>query len=358
MQTTEYQLRDRIDQLADYRGEGTELVTVAVPPDKSLQTIRERIDREQAQAENIKSDRTRTNVQDALGRIRRHLQAYEETPPNGLVVYAGVVDGELRDDVFDDLDRPVDVSIYRCAAEFETAPVEQALTPSTAYGLVVLERGRAALGRLAGERIVDTRTIESQVMGKSRAGGQSAQRFERERDRQKHEFFTQVADAVEGTFLSEPTVDGLVLGGTTITVDEFQQGDYLHHELRDRVLGVYPVEYATEQGLAQLVERAEDVLSDAQRRRERAALDRFFTALGRDGDVAYGTDATRTAIEYGAVDVLLVADTLPPEQVRDLETATTDQGGECLIVSTDTDRGAQFETALGGLGAFLRFPIE
>ncbi|MCU4802381.1 hypothetical protein OB920_18550 [Halobacteria archaeon HArc-gm2] len=164
MQTTEYELRDRIDQLADYRGEGTELVTVAVPPDKSLRTIRERISREHTQAENIKSDKTRTNVQDALGRIRRHLQAYEETPPKGLVVYAGVVDGELRDDVFDDLDRPVDVSIYRCAAEFETAPVEQALTPSTVYGLVVLERGRAALGRLAGERIVDTRTIESQVM--------------------------------------------------------------------------------------------------------------------------------------------------------------------------------------------------
>ncbi|WP_101295967.1 peptide chain release factor aRF-1 [Halegenticoccus soli] len=358
MQTTEYELRDRINQLATYRGEGTELITVAVPPGKSLHTVRERINREYAQAANIKSDQTRTHVQDALGRIRRLLQAYEETPPSGLVIYAGVIDGELQDAVFDDLSVPVDVSLYRCAAEFETAPVEQALTPSEVYGLVVLERGRAALGRLAGERIVSSRTFESQVMGKSRAGGQSAQRFERERDRQKHEFFEQVADAVEQTFLDEPTVDGVLLGGTTITVDEFQQGGYLHHELRNRILGVYPIEYATKQGLSQLVERAEDVLSDAERRREREALDRFFTALGQDGDVAYGAAETRTALDYGAVDVLLVSDARPSAEIRELEVATTDHGGECLVVSTDTDRGAQFDTAFGGLGALLRFPIN
>jgi len=153
MQITEYELRNRIDQLTNYRGEGTELITVAVPPGKALHAVRERVDREYAQASNIKSDQTRTHVQDALGRIRRHLQAYEETPPSGLVIYAGVVDGELQDAVFDDLDVPVDVSLYRCAAEFETAPVEQALTPSEVYGLVVLERGRAALGRLAGDRL-------------------------------------------------------------------------------------------------------------------------------------------------------------------------------------------------------------
>ena len=113
MQTTEYELRDRINQLAAYRGEGTELITIVVPPDKSLRTVRERITREYAQAANIKSDQTRTHVQDALGRIRCLLDAYEETPPNGLVIYAGVVDGELQDAVFDNLDIPVDVSWVR-----------------------------------------------------------------------------------------------------------------------------------------------------------------------------------------------------------------------------------------------------
>ena len=128
--------------------------------------------------------------------------------------------------------------------------------------------------------------------------------------------------------------------------------------MRDRILGVYPIEYATKQGLSQLVERAEDVLSDAERRREREALDRFFTALGQGGDVAYGADETQTVLDYGAVDVLLVSDARPTAVIRELEEATIDQGGECLVVSTDTDRGAQFDTAFGGLGALLRFPIN
>ena len=59
-----------------------------------------------------------------------------------------------------------------------------------------------------------------------------------------------------------------------------------------------------------------------------------------------------------AVDVLLVSDARSPAEIRELAAATTDQGGECLVVSTDTDRGTQFDTALGGLGALLRFPIN
>ena len=358
MQIQDYELRDRIDRLADYRGEGTELISLAVPPDKSLRTVRERIDREHAQAENIRSDRTRARVRDALGRLRRLLRAYEQTPPNGLVVYVGTVDGELREFVFDDLDVPVDASLYRCAPEFDLAPVERALAPSETYGLVVLERGRAALGRLAGERVLPLQSFESQVMGKTRAGGQSAQRFARERDRQKREFFDRVAAAAEAAFLGDDPVEGLLLGGTTITVEEFRGDGYLHHDLRDRVLGVYSVEYATEQGLSQLVDRAEAVLDDAERARTREVLERFFTALGRGGDVVYGPEETRVALDYGAVDVLLVSEALSADEIREFETATTEQGGECVVVPTGTDRGTQFEAGFGGVGALLRFPVD
>ena len=220
-------------------------------------------------------------------------------------------------------------------------PVKRVLTPSETYGLLVLERGRATLGRLAGERVVPLESFESQVMGKTRAGGQSAQRFARERDRQKHEFFDQVAAAAESAFLSDVPVEGLLLGGTTITVDEFQAGEFLHHELRNRILGVYPVEYATEQGLSQLVEQADSVLDSAEQQRTREALERFFTAL-----------------EYGAAEVLLVSETLSADEIRELEIATTEQGGECIVVPSGTDRGARFEADFGGIGALLRFPIN
>jgi len=34
------------------------------------------------------------------------------------------------------------------------------------------------------------------------------------------------------------------------------------------------------------------------------------------------------------------------------------EGGDCLVVPTDFDRGRQFSEAFGGVAAILRFPIE
>lgn len=80
--------------------------------------------------------------------------------------------------------------------------------------------GQVGFGRLVGKRVIPIRTLESQVMGKSRATDR-VRRFERERDRKKREFFEPVTDTAKQTFLGGPTVDGVLLGGTTITVDEF-----------------------------------------------------------------------------------------------------------------------------------------
>nr|WP_240147652.1 hypothetical protein [Halorussus sp. JP-T4] len=162
-----YDLRDKIDQLEPLEGEGTELVTITMPSSKSISSIRERIAQEHAGAENIKSDQIRNRVQQALKRIQRILQRYQETPENGLVVYAGVVDGELTSHVFDDLPRPVTESTYRCDDHFDLTPLIDVVAPSDTFGLVVIERGRAAIGRLVGERIIPIRSFESQVMGKS-----------------------------------------------------------------------------------------------------------------------------------------------------------------------------------------------
>jgi peptide chain release factor subunit 1 len=124
-----YELRDRIESVQNTEGEGTELVTLSIPAEKDLHSVRQRIEQEYAGAENIKSDQTRNRVQRALGRVRRVIRRYGHTPPNGLVVYAGVVDGELTEFVFDDLPEPVNESRYECADEFVTEPIEHVLEP-------------------------------------------------------------------------------------------------------------------------------------------------------------------------------------------------------------------------------------
>jgi peptide chain release factor subunit 1 len=356
--TDVHDLRDRLDRIAAREGEGTELVTLTVPPDADLRSVRDRIADEHAGAANIRSDRTRERVRRALDRVQRELRGYAETPEHGLAAFAGVVDGDLEAHVLEEFPRPLPSSTYRCDDRFHVEPVRAAVEPGERFGLLVVERGGAAVGRLAGDRVVPIRSFDSRVMRSSRAGGQSAERFARERERQAHEFYEEVADVAREAFLGDDPVEGVVVGGTLSTARRFVDEGYLDHRLERRVLGTYGVEYATEQGLEGLVAAAGDDLLDAEHRRARDRLTEFFERLRDDDRVTYGADAIDRAVEYGAVDELLVADSVDRERRADLETAVDHQGGDTLVVSTETDRGERFARAFDGVGALLRFPVN
>ncbi|WP_207587310.1 Vms1/Ankzf1 family peptidyl-tRNA hydrolase [Halomontanus rarus] len=392
---TDYELHERIETVADATAERDELVTLSVPADDSLGSARERVETEHASADYIDSDEASTHLTDALERVRRTLHEYEELPDNGLVVYAGVLGGDITDFVFDDLPSPVEDEVFVQSNEFDTDPLDVAADDAPTYGLLVVERGGAVLGWLEDDRVVLEETHDSDVMGKTRAGGQSEGRFERERERQAEEFYDTVADAAARTFLDDPSatassaeaeelreqkrsangesddttdtdddsrIDGLLVGGTTVTAEQFLEEADLDHRLEERLVGPFSVEYASEQGLRQLVENAEDHLEDAQHARAREALERFFTELQADGEgeteATYGREEVDRALEFDAVETLLVAETLDVEEIRELEERVTDAGGECLVVSTGFEAGQRLEQAFGGVAALLRFPIE
>jgi peptide subunit release factor 1 (eRF1) len=78
---------------------------------------------------------------------------------------------------------------------------------------------------------------------------------------------------------------------------EVVDGDYLDHRLRDRLLGTYGVEYATDQG----VDAVEGELLDAEQRAVHETIEVFFAGLRGENPVVYGVEAILQAAEYGAV---------------------------------------------------------
>ena len=368
------ELSARIEAVRNVTADANRLVTLAVPPDRAVGEALERIEEDRAEAEYIDSGSSSKRQRRALERLQHRLHDYDRTPENGLVLYVGVADGDLIEYAFDDLPAPVEEWRYETANAFDATPLETVARPSETYGLLVIERGGAALGRLDGDRVETVETFDSDVMGKTRAGGQSAQRFERERERQKEEFFRSVANEARRAFLDvesdaatpddgeadDVAVDTVLLGGTEITVDEFRRGEYLDYRLRDRIVGgAFPVEYATEQGLEELVERARESLPDAEEREAREALDAFFDALESDAaDVVYGREATDEALEYGAVETALASEALDPDVIREVRDRAADEGGEFVLVPTAFERGGQFAEAFDGVGGVLRFPVE
>ncbi|UPV74828.1 peptide chain release factor 1 [Halorussus limi] len=371
-----YERHERIERVEQAEATENDLVTVAIPPDKSLGEALERVEEDRAEAEYIDTEGEDAAYLEALEAVRSILQHHETTPENGLVVYAGVVDGEVVEYVFDDLPSPVLEFVYERGNEFDAGLLDAAAEgPTKTFGLLVVERGGAALGLTENEDVRVVETFESDVMGKSKAGGQSAQRFERDRERQKEEFFETVADEAKRAFLGDhddesasaaTDVDGLLLGGTSVTVADFREGDHLDHRLEDRLVGdPVSVEYASEQGLRQLAEKASDRIEDAERREMRETLDRFFDALEAGGGssddsdpVVYGRDSVAEALEYDAVETALVSADLPAEEVREIQDLTDAEGGDCVVVPTDFERGRRFGEAFDGEAAILRFPIE
>jgi len=398
-----YEFQKVIEELKDYRGSGTQLVSIYVPPDTLISDVVEHVTQEHSEASNIKSKDTRTNVQDALKSIKDRLKYYGTNPPeNGMVLFSGAIDsGGGRTDmitkVLEDPPEPIQSFRYHCDSEFLTEPLEEMLADKGLFGLVVLDRREANVGWLKGKRVEPVKSATSLVPGKQRKGGQSAQRFARLRLEAIDNFYQEVAGMANDLFVDRRhELDGVLVGGPSPTKDEFLDGDYLHHELQDMVLGKFDVAYTDESGLYDLVDAAQEVLAEHEVLQDKQEMEEFFKEL-HDGDLAtYGFEQTRENLIMGSVDRLLISEDLRKDVVtfecskgheerEFLDRGEAVDGHECsrcgetveegeredaidhlidiadqrgtetIFISTDFEKGEQLLTAFGGVAGLLRY---
>lgn len=168
----ENMLESQIDEVKDVTGSGTALVSLYISAGTNLASERSRMSQEKSEAQNIKSDQNRKNVEKAIERVNDILKKYKNTPENGLVLFVGVTEDGIVDYVFDDLEDPLEYSDYTCDSKFHTEPLENHISPNQSIGLLVVERGGSAIGELRGSNIVVHYDENSSVMGKHNAGGQ------------------------------------------------------------------------------------------------------------------------------------------------------------------------------------------
>jgi len=398
-----YEFRKVIEELKSYEGSGTQLVTIYIPEDRQISDVVAHVTQEHSEASNIKSKQTRTNVQDALTSIKDRLRYYDTFPPeNGIVIFSGAIDtgGGQTDMVTRTLDsppQPVESFRYHCDSDFLTEPLEHMLTDSGLFGLIVLDRREANVGWLKGKRVEPVKSASSLVPGKQRKGGQSAQRFARLRLEAIDNFYQEVAGMANDLFVDKRhELDGVLVGGPSPTKDEFLDGDYLHHELQDKVLGKFDVAYTDESGLKDLVDAASDALADQEIVEDKRQMEEFFENLNTGEEATYGFEQTRRNLIMGSVDRLLISEDLRSDvivyecpngheefEVVDSRHSTPDhecsecgesaavearedviehlmsiaeqRGTETKFISTDFEKGEQLLDAFGGIAGILRY---
>jgi len=345
----EWDRGERIEAVRAADADGDRLVSVAVPPD-SREAVLERVEEARAEAEYLDGGASEP-LREALDRAV-HVLHEAEVGDDGTLVYTGVLDGDLREFVFADPPGRVSQTVFEHGNAFVTDPLNDRTEDAPTVGLIVVERGGAAVGR-RDDGVAVLETLDSEVPGKTRAGGQSADRFRRRREERKREFFESVADAADRAF-DDP--DAVALGGTHVTVEDFRDADYLPTWLADRVTDTYAVEHAGERGLEQLAAKSRGDVTDAHAD-ARDALDAFFDRLP-DDEVVYGAESVDDALTYGAVDRLLVSETVDAAACETYAERAEDEGGEFVVVPTTIEGGERFADAFGGVAALLRFPVE
>ena len=358
-----YKLKRFLNQLKAVKGRHTELVSVYIPKGFSILKVIQQLSQEKDTASNIKDKRTRTNVQDSLERMIRHLRLYKQTPENGLAAFAGNIsenESKVDIEVFS-LEPPVPVTtrLYRCDQNFVLEPLEAQLDANVVYGLIVLDKREATVGLLKGSYIEKLFNLTSGVPGKYKTGGQSSARFARLREQAAKEFYHRIADVCNKEFLEKKELKGIIIGGPGHSKNEFFDGDFLNNEVKKKVIGTKDVTYTDEIGLEYLVEISSDLLATEDVTSEKEALNKFFSTLSTEAKrVVYGLKDVEKALEYGAVQILIILEEeIPDKKAEELEEKAANSGAETEIVTDETSEGKQFKN-LGGIGAILRFPIS
>jgi len=404
--TERYRFKRTLEELENMKGQGTELISVYIPPNKQISDVTAQLKDEMGSASNIKSKSTRTNVQSALSSVISRLKYYKTPPKHGMVIFCGTIqlEGDKTDmkTIIIEPPEPILSYSYQCSSEFYIEPLKDMLKDKKTYELLVLDRREATIGILKGKKIEILRHLTSNVPGKQRHGGQSSLRFSRLRVIAINEFYKRIGETASEVYLNEnlENFQGIFIGGPSPTKEDFVSGEYLHYELQQKILGVFDVAYTDESGIYELVDKLTDSIEGLEIARDKKIVNRFLKEVVKEnGLAAYGEEDVRRNLLLGSVDTLLLSEELKKERVTfkcnncgkeitetvpyqaDVETKTCECGSNMEIkdrvdlveemidlaggtgttveiISSESEEGAQFLNAFGGIAAILRYQTE
>ena len=406
--TRRLRLKIALEDLREMKGFGTELVTIIIPPDRQVSDARSLLQNEHGQAANIKSKGTRKNVQGAIESALSTLSKYKNAGENGIALFVGSIiignnKNRMVNIVVEEPPQPLISFRYRCDSVFELTQLEDMLVDKKSYGLFVIDRSEAAFGIASGKRIHVQEHLVSNIMGKHRQGGQSAQRFERLIEEAAHNFFKRATEHASSYWLPNlEDIQAIIVGGPGATKDFVVKNDYFHHEIAKKIAKTtFDVGYSNDSGVRELVENAGAMMGEIELDAERQVMNVFLGELVKSAPKAtYGEKMVRQALDQGAVGRLLISEALRKSSltlqcgscshewdvslsrnepipdcpsckpsgdnakelknvslIDELTVMASKSNTEVVYISVDTEEGSQLLYGFGGLAGICRYPM-
>lgn len=405
----QWKIKNLIKHLSQARGNGTSMISLVVPPKDQISRVQKMLSDELGTASNIKSRVNRLSVLSAITSVRERLKLYNKVPPNGLVLYCGTVvteDGkEKKVSIHFEPFKPINTSLYLCDNKFHVEPLSELLESDATFGFIVMDGNGCLYGTLSGSTCTVLQKFTVELPKKHGRGGQSSVRFARLRMEKRHNYVRKCAETATQHFITgdRPNVEGLVLAGSASFKTDLFNSDILDGRLKAIVLKMVDTSYGGENGFNQAIELSKDALANVKFVREKKLLVDFMQEIAKDTNkYCFGYRDTIRAMEMGALETCIVWENLDYLRLEIKNPATEEkkekyltpkeaQNGDYLkdqdagviweIVQQDeflewlasqyknygcklefvTDRsqeGAQFVKGFGGIGGFLRYPVN
>ncbi|MDY6776215.1 MAG: mRNA surveillance protein pelota [Halobacteria archaeon] len=212
--------------------------------------------------------------------------------------------------------------------------------------VVTVEEGEAHIHTVE-EYGIEERTTVTSTTGK----GEDA--------RPRQELFGELLSALKTTAAD---ADAVILAGPGFTKKDAL--DYIEENAPSIAEKIVTEDVASvgARGVHEVLKRGtvEKVAEEARISRESRLIDELMERISTDGAAAYGLDEVEKAVDYGAVETLLVVD----EALRDrrdeidpLIRQTEQKGGDVTVFSSDFDPGKRLDS-LGGIAALLRYKLR
>jgi peptide chain release factor subunit 1 len=394
-----WKMKKLVQKLRDARGAGTSMISLVSPPGTAIPQINRMLTEEYGTATNIKSRVNRLSVLDAITSTQQRLKRYNRIPTNGLLLYCGTIltpEGKEKR-VTIDLEpfKPINTSLYMCDNRFHVDCLKELLEDEDVYGFIIMNGDGCLYGTLQGNTRNVLHQFGVELPKKHGRGGQSSVRFARLRMEARHNYVRKVAEHATQHFISDGercTLKGIVLAGSADFKTELSKSDLFDARLSAKVLQIVDIAYGGTAGFNQAIQLSSECLGNIRYVQEKKLLQQFFTELQMDsGKSCYGMEDTITALEMGAVEVLMIWEQLPvecrvvkervsgEETMQLLKTPMDAQKYELLeqmpflewianhyqkfgarmeFMSDHSHEGNQFVKGFSGIGGLLRWKID
>jgi peptide chain release factor subunit 1 len=405
----QWKIRKLIQSLNAMKGNGTSMISLIIPPKDQISRINKMLTDEMGTASNIKSRVNKQSVLSAITSTQQRLKMYTRTPERGLVVYCGTClteDGKEKKVTIDyEPWKPINTSLYMCDSKFHTDELNYLLESEDRFGFIIMDGSSTLYGVVQGSSrdILHKFTVE--LPKKHGRGGQSSVRFGRLRMEKRHNYLRKVAELSTQFFITNdrPNVKGLILAGSAEFKTELSQSDLFDPRLLAVVLKIVDISYGGENGFNQAIELSGETLREVKFVQEKQLIGKYFEEVATDsGRVCFGLEDSMTALDMGAVELLIVYENLDlsryvirnphtstetvhfltPFQEKDekyFKDAVTNVelevveklpitewlvnnykkfGAKLEFVTNKSQEGAQFQRGFGGIGGLLRYKVE